>query len=80
MCIIVGTLCAQLLMQFYTDQFETLQALLSWSIDMHVVLALWSIQFLSLFSTFELGHFWGLNTIKVHSVGIMCAITRTVLY
>ena len=28
MCITLDTLCAQLLLQFYTDQFETLQALL----------------------------------------------------
>ena len=34
----MGTLCAQLLIQFYTDQFETLQALLSWSVD---VLVFW---------------------------------------
>ena len=40
----VGTLCAQPLIQFYTDQFETLQALLSWSVDVHVVLALSSIK------------------------------------
>ena len=35
----VGTFCAQLLIQFYTDQFETLHDYLSWSVDMHVVLA-----------------------------------------
>ena len=34
---IVGTLCAQLLLQFYADSFETLQMFLSWSEDMHVV-------------------------------------------
>ena len=28
---IVGTLCAQLLLQFYADSFETLQMFLSWS-------------------------------------------------
>ena len=39
----VGAFCAQLLKQFYTDQFETLQALLSWSVDVHVILALSSI-------------------------------------
>ena len=33
---IVGTLCAQLLLQFYADSFETLQMFLSWSEDMHV--------------------------------------------
>ena len=37
---IVGTLCAQLLLQFYADSFETLQMFLSWSEDMHVVLIL----------------------------------------
>ena len=34
---VVGTLCVQLLLQFYADSFETLQMLLSWSEDMHVV-------------------------------------------
>ena len=34
---IVGTLCAQLLLQFYADSFETSQMFLSWSEDMHVV-------------------------------------------
>ena len=34
---VVGTLCAQLLLQFYADCFETLQMFLSWSEDMHVV-------------------------------------------
>ena len=37
------------MIQFYTDQFETLQALLSWSVDMHVILALLLVSFLSLF-------------------------------
>ena len=35
----MDTLFAQLLLQFYTNQFETLQALLSWYVDMQVVLA-----------------------------------------
>ena len=35
--LIVGTLFAQLLLQFYTDCFETLQVFLSWSEDVHVV-------------------------------------------
>ena len=34
---IVGTLCAQLLLQFYADSFETLQVILTWSEDIHVV-------------------------------------------
>ena len=36
----MGTLWKQLLLQFYTDQFETLQDLLLWSADVHVILAL----------------------------------------
>ena len=46
------SLCVQLL-QFYTDQFETLRGLLSWSVDVHVAFALSSIYFLSLSLTFE---------------------------
>ena len=34
---VLCTLCAQLLLQFYADSFETLQMFLSWSEDMHVV-------------------------------------------
>ena len=34
---IVGTLCAQLLLQFYIDSFETSQVFWPWSKDMHVV-------------------------------------------
>ena len=34
---VVGTLCAQLLLQFCADSFETSQMFLSWSEDMHVV-------------------------------------------
>ena len=63
-------MCVQLLIQSYTDQLETLQALLSWSVDVHIFLTLLSISFLSLFfSTFEFSNFWGLNTIKVHYRG-----------
>ena len=47
--ITMGMLWAQLLVQFYTDQFETLQTLLPWSVDVHVVWALLSISFSSLF-------------------------------
>ena len=39
-CIKDGTLCAQLLLQFYTDQFDTLQAFLSWFSDVQVILDL----------------------------------------
>ena len=34
---VVGTLCAQLLLQFYADSFETSQAFWSWSEDVHVL-------------------------------------------
>ena len=51
------------------DKFETLQALLSWSVNMYVILASSSISFLSLFLTFEHSYFWGLNTTKVHYCG-----------
>ena len=53
----VSTLCAQsLLLQFYSDQFETLRIFLSCSVDEHVVLAL-SCHFF----TFELSHLWCLS-------------------
>ena len=45
----VGTLCAELLLHFYTNQFETLQAPLSESADVHVDFAISSIYFF---------HFW----------------------
>ena len=35
--IVVCTLCAQLLLQFYSDSFETLQVFSPWFEDMHVV-------------------------------------------
>ena len=52
-----GYLVCTLLIQFYINQFKTLQALLSWSVDVHMVLALSSIYFVLLFSTFEISHF-----------------------
>ena len=33
----VGTLCAQLLLQFHANSFKTLHVLWAWSEDMHVV-------------------------------------------
>ena len=53
----MGTLCAQLLLQFYVDPFETLPVFLSWSEDVHVVWILSSDYFLLLFPHFELSHF-----------------------
>ena len=57
----VDTLCAQLLIQFYTDQFETLHALLSWSVDVHVFWHGCQFNFCHLFSAFALNYFWGLK-------------------
>ena len=56
---IEGTLCAQLLLQFNTDTFETLQTLRPYFEDMYVVGIYSSDQFLSLFLQFELSHFFG---------------------
>ena len=44
----MGTLCAQLLLQFYANLFQTLQVFLSWSEDMHVVWKYSSDHFFSL--------------------------------
>ena len=53
----VGTLCAQLLLQFHANSFKTLHVLWAWSEDMHVV---WILDYvLSFFSQFELSHFFG---------------------
>ena len=54
---IVGTLCAQLLLQFYIDSFETSQVFCTWSEDMHVVWIYSSDYFLTLFPPVELSHF-----------------------
>ena len=55
----VGTLCAQLLLQFHANSFKTLHVLWAWSEDMHVVWIYSSDYFLSFFSQFELSHFFG---------------------
>ena len=41
-------ICVKLLIQFYTDQFETLQPFLLGSVDMHVISALSSFHFFRL--------------------------------
>ena len=51
-----STSCAQLLIQFYANQFETLQALEPWSVDVRVVLALSSSKFFVTFLTSEFSH------------------------
>ena len=55
----MGTLCAQLLLQFHANSFKTLRVLWAWPEDMHVV-SIYSLDyFLSFFSHFELSHFFG---------------------
>ena len=63
---IVGTLCAQLLLQFYIDSFETSQVFCTWSEDMHVIWIYSSDYFLTLFPPVELSHFSDIFTIKVN--------------
>ena len=47
----MGSLWTQLLLQFLTDLFETLQVFLSWSEDVHVIYMY--IFFISTFSPFS---------------------------
>ena len=69
---VVGTLCAQLLLQFYADSFETLHMLLSRYEDMHRGYAcgldiLVILRFvLLLFPQVELSHLLGVFTIKMN--------------
>ena len=63
----VCTLCAQLLLQFYSDSFETSQMSRPCFEDMHVVWILSSDYFFfTLFSQFELSHFSDILTMKVN--------------
>ena len=54
----MGTLWAQLLLQFSTDCFETLQMLSAWNEDVHVVLVKYFDYFFSLFLLCELSLFF----------------------
>ena len=56
----MGTLCAQLLLQFYADSFETSQVFWSWSEDVHVVWILSSDYILSFFCNLNLVFFQAL--------------------
>ena len=56
---VVGTLCMQLLLQFYSDSFETLQVIRSWSEDVNIVWMQSSDYLLLLFLQNELSHFSG---------------------
>ena len=70
---IVGTLCAQLLLQFYADSFETLQIFLSWSEDMHVVWILPEIIFCHFFHNLNLVIFRRFYCQSEKIVGTLCA-------
>ena len=61
---IVGTLCAQLLLQFYTDSVENSRLFLTWSENVHVVWIKSSDYFHHL--QIEHSHFSGVITIKVN--------------
>ena len=58
----VDTLCDNS-SQFSTEQFETLQTFLSWSVDVHAFWYYCQFNVCYFFSTFELSHFGGLNTV-----------------
>ena len=63
----VCTLCAQLLLQFYSDSFETSQMFRPCFEDVHVVWILSSDQCFTLFSQFEpISHFSDILTTKVN--------------
>ena len=62
---VVGTLCMQLLLQFYSDSFETIQVLRSWSEDVHIIWISFSDHFLSLFPQNEFSHFSSENFMKI---------------
>ena len=49
----------QLLLQFYSDSFETFQVFRSWSEDVHIVWIYSSDYFLLLFSQIEFSRFLG---------------------
>ena len=78
---IVGTLCAQLLLQFYIDSFETSQVFCTWSEDMHVVWIYSSDYFLTLFRQLNLAIFLTFLLSKWMDSGyLVCASPPTVLY
>ena len=58
----MGSLWMQLLLQFLTNLFETLQAFLSWSEDVHLVWGLSSLFFINFF------HFYDLSFFQVRSL------------
>ena len=81
---VVGTLWAQLLLQFWTDPFETLQVFLSWSEDMHVLFTeSFSFFFFFFFFFFTFFHIFNLDFFAwfwVCSGDIVSVTPPTVLY
>ena len=71
---ILGTLWAQLLLQFSTDFFETFHMFSAWNQDVHVVLDNTLIIFFSLFLLCELSLFIPLHT---KSGGVLCYTLQT---
>ena len=71
----------QLLLQFYTDSFETSLVFWSWFEDMRVVLIYSLDYFLLLFSQVELSHFSAIIYNQVNGQGYHVGATpHTVLY
>ena len=70
----VGILCMELLLQFFSDCFETLQVFRSWSEDVHIVLATSSDYLLSFFSQNKL-----LRPKLMDTRYLVCAFPPTVL-
>ena len=64
----MGSLWTQLLLQFLTVLFETLQAFLSWSKDVHLVLGLSCYFFINLFHFFDLVFFSGPITVRIDTL------------
>ena len=71
-------LWAQLLLQFYTDCFETLHVFSSWYEDVHVIWVYMLEHFLSLFPHCELSHFS--PSVYRRWVPLVSATPLTVLY
>ena len=55
---VVGTLCMQFLLQFYSDSFEILQVFRSWSVNVHIGWIYSSDHFCYFFSKMNLIIFW----------------------
>ena len=68
----MGTLWAQLFLQFSTSCFEILQMFFAWNEDMHMVWVQYFEYFFALFLLCELKSFLTWNAIKVYSQWVPC--------